>query len=494
MEIQPTCRTRKRNAIIARGGSLISSFMPPCRSVLAIIAACLLVPCVALASAMSTKAPLAYGARKLAAQSRPAVSRSSLPAFSSADALLTETQKRAFRFFWEKSDPQTGLTNDRARNLGGEDDYTVASVASTGYALASLPIAVSHRWIGKPEAYDRALRTLRFLHDTMPQEHGWFYHFIDKRTGQRVWNCELSSIDTCLLLEGALMAGQYWHGTEVERLANALYARVDWQWMRTNGGANPAKTFVSMGWKPEEGFLRSNWDRYCELMFLYLLGMGAPRNPLPATSWRDWERNAITYAGRETLAGGPIFFHEMAQGFYNFRGQRDSLGYNYAVSAEQGIRINRQYCLDRAREAGRKTYAPDIWGLNANDAPDGYKAYTAPGDEDGTVSPTGAIAAILFTPDLAKQAAQGMYRRYGDRLWGRYGFSNAFNVDRNWYDQDVIGIDLGMALLAIEDACTGLPWKLLASHPATKRAWKAAGFQASPNQTSLRLTDASIKF
>ena len=421
-------------------------------------------------------------------RSAPSLSqRQSLPPLSTT-ALLTEVQKRAVRFFWDKSDPQTGLTNDRAHNLGGEDDYTVASIASTGYALASLPIAARHGWIEKEKAYGRALQTLRFLNTRMLNEHGWFFHFVDKRTGERVWNCELSTIDTCLLLEGALMAGQYWRGSEVEKLANALYARVDWQWMRTNGNTQPNKKLVAMGWKPETGFLRSDWDHYCELMLLYLLGMGTPDNPLPPESWREWERNQVTYGKRTTLASGPIFLHEMAQAFYNFRGKRDVLGYSYWVSSEQAVQINRQYCLDLANAGKRRGYAADIWGLNACDGPDGYKAYGAlPSEEDGTVSPTGAIAAILFAPDLAKSAADAMYARYGDKIWGRYGFSNGFNADRNWYDQDVIGIDLGMALLAIEDVQTGLPWKLLASHPATQRALKAAGFHPSSDNTHLRL-------
>lgn len=395
-----------------------------------------------------------------------------------ADVVLqTEMQKRAVRFFWEKSDPTTGLTNDRARNLGADDAYTVSSAASTGYALAALPIAVEHHWIDRDSAYNRALLTLRFLHDRMPQNHGWFYHFVDRRTGERVWNSELSSVDTALLITGALMCGQYWRNTEVDHIANTLYDRLDWTWMRTDGGAQPDKKVVSMGWTPESGFLKNDWDHYCELMVVYLLGLGSRTTPLPADSWTAWKRDLVTYKGHQTLVGGPIFIHEMAQAFYDFHDQRDSLGWNYWNVSREAVWINRQYCLDNASH--RKTYAPDIWGLNAYDYPDGYKAFSAPGDEDGTVSPTGAVAAILFEPTLATAAGNAMYARYGDKIWGRYGFSNAFNVDRNWYDPDVIGIDLGMALLAIEDVRTGLPWKLLSTHPCLQNAWKRAGFHPS---------------
>jgi hypothetical protein len=393
----------------------------------------------------------------------------------SGDALLQEVQHRAFKFFWEKSDPNTGLTNDRARNIGGEDHYTIASTASTGYALASLPVAVTHHWIGQTEAYDRALSTLRFVNTRLPNVHGWYYHFIDKHTGERAWNCELSSVDTCLLLLGALSAGEYWKGTEVQKLANTLYDRVDWSWMRTDGGTRPEKLTLSMGWKPESGFLSANWDRYCELMLIYILAMGSKTDPQPAACWSAWQRNVVTYGPYTTLAGGPIFMHQMSHIYYNFKDLRDGAGWNYFVSSQIATQMNRQFCLDHPR----KSYSSNIWGLNACDGPDGYTAYGVPDKEDGTVSTTGAIASILFTPQLARASADETYRTFADKIWGRYGFSNSFNVDRSWYDADVIGIDLGMALLAIEDAATGLPWKLLASHPSTASALKKAGFHTT---------------
>ena len=391
--------------------------------------------------------------------------------------LLTEVQRRACRFFWDESDPHTGLTKDRADNTGS-DTYTVASIASTGYALASLPVAVTHHWTDRRAAYARALVTLRFVHDRLPQVHGWYYHFIDQHTGERVWKCEISSIDTTLLIEDALMAGQFWPHTEVSCLAADLNERLDWTWMRSNGGGSPQKRVVSMGWHPEDGFIASNWDRYDELMQLYLLGMSSHRDPLPADSWNAWERNKIEYGGLTALAGGPIFLHEMSHLYFNFRDQRDSSGWDYWVSSTNAVKINRQFCIDKS--AGRKSYGPDLWGLNASDAPDGYRAYSAPGsDEDGTLSPTGAIAALLFTPEAAQAAGQAMYARVKAKCWGRYGFGDAFNLDKDWYDKDVIGIDLGMALLAIEDARTGLPWKLMASHPGLRRAWKLAGFHTT---------------
>jgi hypothetical protein len=403
--------------------------------------------------------------------------------------LLDEVQRRAALFFWERSNPQTGLANDRAKN-GGKDDYTVASTASTGYALAALPIAVERKWTTRKDAERRAILTLHFVLEKIPNEHGWLYHFIDGQTGERVWNSEVSTVDTSLLVIGALTCGQYFHG-EAQQLANKLYDRLDWTWARTNGGAQPDKLVVSMGWTPEKGFIPSNWDSYCELMFIYLLGLGAKTNPLPPASWLAWKRPEYRYGGITTLAGGPIFMHQMAHAYYDFKDLRDPLDYDYWVSSANATRINRQFCIDNAPK--RKTYGPQVWGLNASDGPDGYKAYGVPAPEDGTVSPTGALASILFTPDLSKAAAREMYSRFGCRIWGRYGFADSFNVDRGWYDPDVIGIDLGMVLLAIEDYRTGLVRKLMRSHPSSARALETARLHKTtePAPRKLRLVPAN---
>ena len=391
----------------------------------------------------------------------------------SGDALLDEIAKRAFRYFWETADVQTGLVKDRANNRDG-DDYTVASVAATGYGLASLPIGVERGWVTRAEATQRAEKMLRFLLENAPHRHGWLFHFLDRQTGERVWRSEVSSIDTALLVAGALLCGQYFPDTEAEKSANRLYDRLDWDWMRTNNSAKPDKRLLSHGWTPERGFLRGNWDIYNEGMLLYLLGLGAtPQNgnPLPTDSWTAWERIPVRHKDRETLTGGPLFLHQMCHGFFDLRGCRDSLDFDYWSVSAAAVEINRTYCIDRGARWG---YGPNVWGLNACDGPSGYKSYGGPGivgkKDDGTVSPTGAIASIIFTPDAARAAAQTLYDDHGDRLWGRFGFANAFNLKQNWFGEDVIGIDLGMALLALENHRSGLPWRLMMSHPAATRA------------------------
>ena len=386
-------------------------------------------------------------------------------------AFLDEVQRAEFRFFLERADPLTGLVADRAA-LVGQDARTTASIAATGYGLAALPIGVERGWIDRSTALRRAEACLRFVL-SMDHNHGWLYHFVDGRTGRREWSCEVSTIDTALLVHGALVCGAYFRGTPVEELANRLYDRLDWTWVLTNGGAKPGKLTVSMGWKPETGFIDHDWDDYCELALLVLLGLGARHAPLPPGSWEAWKRPVFRYAGIECLAGGPLFFHQMAYGYYDFRGRRDRLGFDYAVSAANATQIHRLFC--RANASGRKTYAEGWWGLNACDGPDGYAAYGVPRPEDGTVAPLAVLASVVEDPDRALADLRAMRRKYGDRVWGRYGFCDAFNVDRNWFDADTIGIDAGMALLAIENHRSGLIWKLMASLPSTQRAFRAAG-------------------
>jgi hypothetical protein len=424
------------------------------------------------------------------------VKQASAPAQSSTndEQFLDELQRRAVLYFWEKADPGTGLVNDRADNFT-TDDYTTASTAATGYGLAALAIGVEHGWLNRNEAVARARATLSFLL-TMPHQHGWMMHFIDKRNGKRHWESEYSSIDTALLVAGAIVCAQYFArdtpNIDISVLADALYRRIDWWWMLTNAGAKPEKNVLSHGWRPESGFITYDYGAYSEAILLYLLGLGAPVDPLPEKAWGAFKRPLQTYDQIESLQGGPIFIHQMPSGFFLFRNQRDSLGFDYWVSSTNAMNIHRQYCLDRAPEV--QTYAQGFWGLNASDGPDGYAAYGAPdGLANGTVSPTGAISSITFVPALALASARLMYDRLEPVLWGKYGFVNAFNIDRDWFAHDVIGIDLGMELLSIENHRSGLVWALMDSFYSTPRARRAAGFHLTlePEPRPLYRSDAN---
>ena len=387
-------------------------------------------------------------------------------------------QHRAFDFFWKESDPHTGLTKDRATNLSdAPDTHTIASTAATGYALAALPIGVEHGWITRQQGHDRAILTLKYLDEKLPNIHGFYYHFLDVHTGNRQWKCEISSIDTALLLMGARVAGQYWHGTDVQRLTDTLTERADWRWMRTEGGTTPLETAPSMGWHPESGWIPARWQGYTEAFYLYILAMGTPGDGLTPRDWDGLTTERTTLEGFPVFGGAePLFMAQMAPGYLNVRGLQDRKGLNWWAAWHNAHLADHTYCA--RNPDSRKTYAEGFWGVSANDQPDGYGAdQPETGHNRGTVSPTAMLSSVIFTPDLARTALDNLWQKHGPQLWGRYGFSNAFNVDQNWYDTDVIGIDLGMMLLTMENARSGLIWRLTNSDLVFTKGLKAAGFR-----------------
>ena len=389
---------------------------------------------------------------------------------------LERCQRRAVDFFLHEADRQTGLVKDRANNFH-PDRRTLSSIAATGFGLAALPVAVEHHWISRQDAYQRALTTLRFAYHQMPNVHGWYYHFVNMHTGRRAGRSELSSIDTILFVAGALVAGQYFPDTEVATLADRIYRRIDFNWMRTDGGTKPDELRLCMAWRPETGFSKARWGSYCELMVLYILAMGSPTHPIPAASWTAWRRPIGEYKGYRSFRCSPLFVHQFSHAFIDFRGKRDRLGFNYWQSSVAATLADHQFCQDNAGKF--KTFALGLWGLSACDGPDGYRAYGAPPGRvrcDGTVAPWAVAASVPFAPKLCVQTLRRMDTLFHDKLWGRYGFSDALNVDRDWWDQDVIGIDLGAAVLMIENARTGLIWRLFMANPFVQAGMQKAGF------------------
>lgn len=403
-----------------------------------------------------------------------------IPEKPSAEVLQELLLHRAITFFWNESDPKTGLTKDRSRNLAsaGPDTYTVASVASTGYALAALPVAVEHHWISRKTAEQRALTTLRWFRDKQPNVHGFYYHFVNWKTGAREWNCELSSIDSGLFFLGAITAGQYFGG-ETKKIADELYARADWKWMRDGIASNqpqePKPLTLCMGWNPEKGFLEGRWMGY-EDPYLYMLALGAPKYALGKESWIARNVKPGKFEGLDILGSpSPIFWAQMTPGYFNQRRMKDVQGYDWWKHYDNTNRGHVAFC---ARHP--ELYPNHLFGVNASDQPDGYGAEDPiDGKVKGTITPTGLVAGYLFVPDAAEKGMMSLWNNYREKAWGRYGFSNGINVSKEWYDPDVIGIDLGMMVTCLENHRSGLIWKLMDSHPMTKKAYDGAGFHSS---------------
>lgn len=392
-------------------------------------------------------------------------------------SFLDDLSRHSFRYFEEQTDPRTGLVRDRARTDGaphGEQQDKIASIAATGFGLTAWCIAAERGWIGKREARERVLATLRFLADRQEHKHGWFYHFVNVRTGEREWKSELSSIDTALLLGGVLTARGYFQSDkEIARLATKIYERVDFPWM-----LNGHPTLLSMGWRPETGFIEHRWDHYCELAILYLLAIGSPTHPVKPEAWSAWRRDWITYGQYRYLdSGDPLFVHQYSHAWIDFRGRREkSTPYvDYFENSVIATRAHRQFCLDLAKEFPNfsKSYTENIWGISASDSAKGYVAWGGPPRHeaiDGSVVPCAAAGSLMFTPDITLPALREMKEKFGEKIYGRYGFTDAFNPTTGWVNPDVIGIDVGITLLSAENLRSGNVWRWFMRNAEIRRA------------------------
>ena len=404
--------------------------------------------------------------------------------------LLDDISRRAFRYFWEWTDPNTGLTLDRARTDGQPEDnpnhVNVASIAATGFALSAFCIAAEHRLISRDTARERVLPTLRFFAYSAPREHGWFYHYMDSVSGQRRWTCEISSIDTALLLAGILTVRQYFIGDpEIVELSTLIYNRVDFPWMMDG-----SKMYFSHGWTPESGFFKYRWDTYSELMILYVLGIGSPTHPIPPYTWNAWRLPIVNVGNYTFVGGGPLFIQQYSQAWIDLRDRVDQGSLNGQVVPRVNYFANAVAATYAQQEGFSKVlsqkfpgYSASVWGLTASDSIKGYRNWggsLADPRIDGTVTPAAAGGSLMFAPDICIPALRTMLVKYGKQIYGRYGFADAFNPTTGWVSQYVIGIDVGITMLSDENLRTGDVWKWFMSNVEPQRALDLVGLAKIP--------------
>lgn len=409
--------------------------------------------------------------------------------FAGDDAFLEYVQGTAFDYFWCESSPITGLVRDRSQSS------SPCSIAAVGFGLTALGIGIDHAWISREQGMNRALTILRTLYGAPQGDEptgqsgykGWFYHFLDVKSGLRFRKSELSSIDTALLLGGVIYVREYFDGAssverEIRELSDKLLERVDWQWM-LNGG----KT-LTMGWHPETGFIKARWKGYNEASILYLLGIGSD-NPtrLDPSAWQEWTR---TYSWKKSygfsfIHFAPLFGHQYSACWIDFRNIADEFtakqGITYFENSRRATLAQRAYAIENPKR--HRGYDSDIWGLTACDGPGirgalGYAARGAPPAEndDGTIAPTAAGSSTPFTPRESIHALRRMYDGYRTKIWCGYGFRDAFNVELDWWDPDVLGIDQGPLLIMIENYRTDRVWKVTMKSALLRRGLAAAGF------------------
>ncbi|WP_093331659.1 glucoamylase family protein [Sphingomonas rubra] len=432
---------------------------------------------------------------------------------------IVELEERTFRFFWDTTDARTGLAPDRWPTP------SFASIAAIGFALTAYPIGVVNGWVNREAARDRTLATLRFLWD-LPQgpaatgvagHKGFFYHFLDMTRGHRFARCELSTIDTALLMAGVLFAGTWFDRAdsaerEIRELADRLYARVDWRWAQDRAD-DPR---LSMGWHPETGFIARRWNGYTEAMLLYVLALGSPSHAVGADAWTAWcATYPDSWRGQGTarhLAGAPHFWHQYSHVWIDFRGIRDAAmrdaGFDYFENSRRATRAQRDYAI--RNPGGWAGYGENVWGLTACDGP-GDLVVTAGGRErrigsygargpvgfpdgqdDGTLAATAVAASLPFAPELVEPALATIRQRYGAAVWSRYGFLDSFHPTLTdprlpvrkgrvhaglcWVDDDYLGIDQGPIVAMIENARSGLVWSAMRDRADIRRGLRRAGF------------------
>lgn len=405
-------------------------------------------------------------------QSRPAAPPGNAALSKDDDNFLEDLERANFAFFWEQSSPQTGLVKDRC-NVRGPDHTVVASIAATGFGLTALCIGHKRGYISIAQARGRVLAALRFLWKKLANHRGFFFHFANVNTGERLWDSEVSSIDTAILLCGVLTCREYFHDYEIRRLAFDIFNRVDWSWLAED------TPLLSQGWMPEIGFLPYRWDDYSELMMMYLLGMGAYDRPLPAQTWTSWKRVTFEYHGLRYIGSfAPLFVHQYSQAWFDFRQKRDQYA-DYFQNSIVATDAHRLFCLELATQF--HDYSNDLWGITASDSQsNGYVVWGGPpeiGPIDGAIVPSAAGGSLAFAPEAALRVLRNIKTRYGTGAWSKYGFVDAFNPLKNWYDHDVIGIDTGITMLMAENLRTGFVWKTFMKNPEAKRGMDRAGFK-----------------
>lgn len=386
------------------------------------------------------------------------------------DQFLNNLEHSCFLFFWEQSNPPTGLTKDRC-NVRVRDTSTAASIASTGFGLTAICIGEKRGFVNHAEARERVIQCLSFLWHKLPTHRGFFYHFANIDTGERMWDSEVSSVDTAILLCGILTCRQHFHDETISQLARAIFDRVDWTWLSED------TTLLSHGWTPELGFIPSRWDLYSELMMMYLLGLGSSSHPLNSDAWFAWKRTTFEYDGLRYIGSfAPLFIHQYSQAWFDFRGKRDRYA-DYFQNSVIATDVHRRFCLELNVQFS--DYSNALWGITASDSERGYVAWGGPpatGPIDGTIVPAAAGGSLPFDPQATMRVLRTIHDHYPN-AWCRYGFVDAFNPLTDWYDTDVIGIDTGITMLMAENARTGFVWETFMKNPEAQRGMEIAGFK-----------------
>jgi hypothetical protein len=420
----------------------------------------------------------------------------------SDEIMLDSIQHKTFLFFLNEHHPEKGIVKDRSAL------WAPASIASTGFGIPSFAIGAERKWITREEAAQLTLKILNFFANSVqsPDKNvsgykGFYYHFLNLDSGTREWNCELSSVDTGLLMMGIIFARNYYNlDNEVEKqirsLSEVLLQRVDWNFMQMADSGKYAGT-ISMGWYPEKGLHEMGWSGYNEALFLYVLAAGSGMKNVENgyNTWLNSYNWNTPYKGLSHVAFPPLFGHQFSEAFLDLRGIGDKYmrqkGIDYFENSRRATYVQRKYSSDNP--LGWVGYDSLCWGITASDGPsDKYNfdnkkflAYAGRGTsgpdltyfDDGTIAPYASLSSLPFAPEIVIPTIKSMNERYGKALWGKYGYYDSFNPTAKWFDNDFIGIDQGPLLIMVENFRTGLIWNYVMKDDIIQKGLSRLGFE-----------------
>jgi hypothetical protein len=390
------------------------------------------------------------------------------------DSIVDDYQRAAYSYFARHADAHTGLVADTSAS---DSD---ASIAGSGMALTSHVVACHRGWVDRDAAALNVLHAIRFL-SAIESTRGFFFHFLDRRTGERAGRCEVSTMDSALLFAGCLAAAEFFDRDcpverELREKALGLYLRADWQW------ASPRSPAISHGWTPERGFLRYDWRGYNEALLIYILALGSPTHAVPASSYDTWLESYSwkSIYGHSHVYGGPLFIHQMTHAWIDMRGIQDSYmrmrGIDYFENSRRATLVQREYARRNPRRF--EGYSENCWGFSSSACPvRGYRARGAPfGHDDGTIAPWTTAASLPFAPEIVLPAL-GHIAETVPRL--DHGSAPSFNRTYSpggWTASHTYAIDEGPVVLMLENHRSDLIWSLMRRSPYVRRGLERAGF------------------
>lgn len=406
-------------------------------------------------------------------------------------ALLDSVQKRTFNYFWEGAEPVSGMARERLHMDGNypQNDENVVTSGGSGFGIMAIIAGIERGYISREAGLDRMNRIVRFL-ETADSFHGVFPHWWHGETGKVKGFSEKDNggdlVETSFLMQGLLAAHQYYiNGSAEEQTLAAridkIWRDVDWNWHR-NG-----ENVLYWHWSPEHSWEMNFAIRgFNECLITYILAAASPTHGVPAATYHEgWAENGaivgphvvegyplnLRYQG---TACGPLFWAHYSFLGLNPNGLSDRYA-DYFQEMRNYTLANRVYCIRNPKNF--KGYGEKSWGLTASYSVAGYAAHEPNEQRDlGVITPTAALSSIVYTPEESIQVMRYLYNM-GDKMWGKYGFYDAYSETENWYPQRYLAIDQGPIAVMIENYRSQLLWNLFMSHPDVQKGLDKLGFK-----------------